>query len=307
MLRCYRLDMVQISDNTRGALLMMGSMAAFTVNDAFMKSLGGNVPLFQLVFLRGLCVTVLLFILCMALGQLRTGFSRLDWTLIAVRGVCEVVTAYLFITALFNMPIANVSAILQALPLTVSLAAGVFLGEALGWRRLTAILIGFIGVLLIVQPGGTGFNSYALWALAAVGVITIRDLAARKMSRDVPSVMAALVAGIMVTIAAGVASMLITWVPVTAMAGGQILAAAVFIIGGYVFSVSAMRVGDISAVAPFRYTSLLVALVIGVVFFGEFPNRLALIGAGIVVVTGLFTLYREGRLRKKARAAEVFK
>ncbi|WP_242650610.1 DMT family transporter [Cognatiyoonia koreensis] len=282
-------------------------MAAFTFNDAFMKALSGELPLFQAVFLRGLCVTLFLTILCAALGQLRLGFSRMDWWLIALRGLCEIAVAYLFITALFNMPIANVSAILQALPLTVSLAAALFFGEALGWRRLTAILIGFVGVVMIVQPGGEGFNIYALWVLAAVIGVTVRDLAARRMSRAVPSVMAALIAAVMVTVAAGVASAFIAWSPVTGASGIKVLAAAFFIIGGYVFSVSAMRIGDVSAVAPFRYTSLLVALVIGVVVFGELPNTIALVGAAIVVATGLFTLYREGRARRKIRAAEVFK
>jgi len=297
--------MVPISDNARGALFMMGSMTAFTLNDALMKLAGSTLPLFQSVFLRGLCVLVFLMILCLVMGQLRTDFSRKDWALICVRGICEVIVAYLFISALFNMPIANVSAILQALPLTVSLAAAIFLGEAMGWRRLLAILVGFVGVLLIVQPGGAGFNAYALYVVAAVFIVTLRDLAARKMSRDVPSTMAALVAGIIVTIAFGVASIFIDWAPVTPATWGLLIGAGLFIIGGYVFSVSAMRVGDISAVAPFRYTSLLVALIVGVVVFDEIPNPLALIGAAIVVATGLFTLYREGRMRK-ARAAEVF-
>jgi len=297
--------MILISDNTRGALFMMGSMAAFTLNDMFMKLAGANLPLFQAVFLRGICVVVLLALLCAALGQLQTGFSRKDWTLALVRGGCEIVTAYLFITALFNMPIANASAILQALPLMVSLAAALFLGEALGWRRISAILIGFVGVLMIIQPGTDGFNSYALWAVGAVFFVTIRDIAARQMSRDVPSTMAALIAATMVTVAAGIASAFIEWVPMSSPDTVSLALAAVFIIGGYVFSVAAMRVGDISAVAPFRYTSLLVALIIGVVVFGEWPNQLALVGAGIVVATGLFTLYREGRA-KRAQPTNVF-
>lgn len=300
------LKMMQISDNTRGALLMMGSMSAFTFNDAFMKTLAGDVPLFQAVFLRGLCVTALLGGLCVMLGQFRFGFSRKDWVLIGIRGIAEMIVVCLFITALFNMPIANASAILQALPLTVSLAAAVFFGEALGWRRLTAILVGFVGVLMIVQPGGSGFNVYALWVLAAVVFVTIRDLAARRMTRDVPSAMAAWIAGCMVTAISGIASMFVTWVPIDTMSGLSLLAAAAFIIGGYVFSVAAMRVGEISVVAPFRYTSLLVALVIGVVIFDELPNTLALCGAAIVVATGLFTLYREGRIRQQARAAQAF-
>lgn len=294
-----------MSDNARGALFMTGSMTAFTFNDVLMKLAGDSLPLFQAVFLRGLFVLVFLSILCVIMGQMRLDFGRKDWSLMLVRGLCEIIVAYLFISALFNMPIANVSAILQALPLTVSLAAAVFLGEALGWRRLLAILIGFCGVMLIVQPGGVGFNAYSLWVVAAVFIVTIRDLAARKMSRDVPSTMAALIAATLVTGAAGIGSAFIDWTPLNPLSWGYLLGAGLFIIGGYVFSVSAMRVGDISAVAPFRYTSLLVALVVGVLVFGDIPNRLALIGAAIVVLTGLFTLYREGRARK-ARAAQVF-
>ena len=289
---------MQLSDNMRGAILMMGSMTAFTLNDAFMKALGTTVPLFQAVFLRGVIVTVLLGLLCIALKQLHLRFSAKDWGLILIRGLCEIATAYLFISAIFNMPLANASAILQALPLTVSLAAAVFFGEALGWRRLTAIMIGLCGVLLIVQPGTDGFNAYSLWVVGAVGFVTIRDLAARRMSRAVPSVMAALVSAIMVATAAGVASAFTTWTPLTTVDWLGLVGAAVFIIGGYVFSVSAMRVGDISAVAPFRYTSLLVALLVGVLVFQEIPNTLAILGAVIVVVTGLFTLYREGRIKK---------
>lgn len=297
--------MIALSDNTRGALFMVGAMTCFTLNDVLMKLAGTSLPLFQAVFLRGLGVIVFLPVLALAMGQFRFDFGRRDWILIVVRGLSEIAAAYLFITALFNMRIANVTAILQALPLTVSLAAAIFLGEALGWRRMLAIVIGFFGVLLIVQPGGADFNIYSLWVIASVVVITIRDLAARQMSRSVPSTMIALMAAIMVTGAAGLASVFITWAPMTPLSLGYLGGAGLLVIGGYVFSVSAMRVGEISAVAPFRYSSLLVALVVGFLVFGDTPNTLALIGALIVVVTGLFTLYREARARK-AIAAKAF-
>lgn len=297
--------MAELTDNMRGALLMAGAMTAFTVNDAFMKGLSDELPLFQAVFLRGTGVVICLTVLCALLGQLRPRLSRFDWSMVIVRGLAEIAGAYLFVTALFNMPIANVSAILQALPLTVSLAAAVVLGETLGWRRLTAIVIGFVGVLLIVQPGGEAFNIYALWAIGAVIVVTIRDLAARRMSRAVPSVFAALVAAVIVTIGAGGGTLFSEWQTVTPFAGQQLAAACVFIIGGYICSVAAMRVGEISFVAPFRYTSLLVALLLGYVFFEELPNLLAIAGAVIVVGTGLFTLYREKRARRLG-PAQVF-
>ncbi len=296
-IRWYAVKMVQFSDNTRGALFMMGSMTAFTINDAFMKALSDELPLFQALFVRGLATVICLSVLCAVMGQLRFSLTRRDWGLLLLRAIGEVGGAYFFITALFHLPIANVSAILQALPLTVSLAAAVFLREALGWRRVTAICVGFCGVLLIVRPGGADFNIYSLYALAAVACVTLRDVVVRRLSPDVPSVLVALIAAIAVMVFGGFASLLIEWQPFTVKASLQLGGSALFIIFGYVFSVAAMRVGEIGFVAPFRYTSLLVALVLGVVVFGAWPSGLTLVGAFVVVATGLFTLYRERRLR----------
>ena len=293
--------MTALSDNLRGALIMVAAMCAFTVNDAFMKSLSGDMPLFQAIFFRGLAATVFLVILCRIMGHLRFGFSGADWLMVLVRTLGEVGGTYFFLTALFHMPIANVSAILQVLPLSVSLAAAVFLREPLGWRRMTAIVIGFGGVLLIIQPGGADFSAYSLYALAAVVCVTVRDVAVRRMSRDVPSVFVALIAGVGVTVLGGIGSLFITWVPFTPALTLQLGGASLFLIIGYIASVAAMRVGEIAFVAPFRYSSLLVALIVGVIIFGEWPNTLALAGGALVVATGLFTLYRETRLKRPIR------
>lgn len=278
---------------------MAGAMTAFTVNDAFLKALSDELPLFQALTLRGIGLIACLFALSAALGQLRFDLGSQNWKLILTRSGAEVLAAYFFLTALFNMPIANVTAILQSLPLTVTLAGALFLGEALGWRRMLAILIGFAGVLLIVQPGGAGFNSYALYVLAAVACVTVRDLVVRRMSSEVPSIMVALVAAIAVTSAAALASLFIDWVPVSPKAGLQLAASTLFIVGGYICSVTAMRHGELSFVAPFRYTALLVALILGWAVFDEFPGALTLTGAAIVVATGLFTLWREAKLARK--------
>ena len=290
-----------LSDNIRGALIMVGAMCAFTFNDAFMKSLSDELPLFQAVFFRGLAAVVFLTILCRLLGQLRFDFPARDWWLVALRTAGEVGGTYFFLTALFHMPIANVSAILQALPLSVSLAAALFLREPLGWRRMTAIVIGFAGVLLIIQPGGADFSSYSLYALASVACVTLRDVAVRRLSRAVPSVFVALVAAVGVTMLGAIGSLFIEWAAFTTKSALQLTGASLFLIVGYICSVAAMRVGEIAFVAPFRYSSLLVALILGVVIFGEWPNALALTGATLVVATGLFTLYRETKLKRLAR------
>ena len=276
---------------------MTGGMCAFTVNDAFMKSLSGDIPLFQAVLLRGIVAIICLTIMCRVMDQLHFNLPRRDWGLILLRTLGEVGGTYFFLTALFHMPIANVSAILQALPLAVSLAATLFLGEALGWRRFAAIAIGFAGVVLIIQPGGADFSSYSIYALIAVACITLRDLAVRRMSVQVPVVFVALIAAIGVTALGAIGSLFITWQPMSATSAMQIGGATICLIFGYIFSVSAMRSGEISFVAPFRYTSLLVALILGMAVFNEWPNVLTVLGASIVVATGLFTLWRERRLR----------
>jgi S-adenosylmethionine uptake transporter len=289
------------SDNIRGALIMMGAMCAYTFNDAFMKALADEIPLFQAIFFRGVAAVVFLTVMCRMLGQLRFDLSVHDWRMILIRTAGEVGGTYFFLTALFNMPIANVSAILQALPLAVSLAAALFLAEPLGWRRLTAIAVGFAGVLLIIQPGGADFSSYSLYALCAVACVTLRDIAVRRMSRSVPSVFVALIAAVGVTTLGAVGSFWTQWQPFSATSAFQLAGATSFLIFGYIASVNAMRFGEISFVAPFRYASLLVALVLGVMIFDEWPNTLALVGAIVVVATGLFTLYRETKLKKPAQ------
>ncbi|MBT8410823.1 MAG: DMT family transporter, partial [Octadecabacter sp.] len=282
-----------LSDNMRAALFMMTSMTAFTVNDTFMKLASPDVPFFQAITLRGMMITVGLLVLAYLRGQLRYRPNRRDWGLISLRTVAEAVGTVFFLTALFRMPIANLSAILQALPLTVTLAAAVFFKEPVGWRRLTAILIGFAGVVMIVQPGTDGFTIYSVFGIGAVVAVTVRDLGSRRLSREIPSGVVALAAAIGVTLMAAIAGAGTAWVKPPAVAMAELVAAAVALVIGYVCAVSAMRTGDIGFVAPFRYMSLLVALVLGWFVFDEWPNALTLAGAMLVVATGLFTLYRE--------------
>lgn len=286
----------------RGALFMMASMTAFTVNDAFMKALGDAVPLMQAISLRGLGASVLVLALTWGMGQLVWHLPRREWLLLFIRSMAEIVGAWTFLTALNNMPIADVSAILQALPLTITLAGALILGETVGWRRMVAILIGFGGVVLIVRPTGEGFTIFAVYVLLCVVCVTVRDLVSRRLHPATPSLMAALTSAIGVTIFALIGSLFVDWQPLTWETGGQLTGSMLFLIGGLIFSVLAVRVGDISFVAPFRYTSLLVAILIGIFVFDTVPDGLTWVGACIVVATGLFTLYRERRLRL-ARAA----
>jgi S-adenosylmethionine uptake transporter len=289
-----------MTDNLRGALLMTGSMTAFTVNDAFMKLLSEDLPFFQLLFVRSVAVAVLIGVMAWRANAFARRLSPQDKKLVAIRSLAEIGAAYFFLNALFNLPIANVTAILQALPLTVALGAALVLREHVGWRRFLAIGIGFGGVLLIVRPTGDGFTLYSVYALLSVVCVTVRDLAARKLSRDVPSLLVALAAVLGVLAFSVVGAAFVEWQPMDGRDSVLMVFAVLAIIGGYLFSVMAMRVGEIGAVAPFRYTSLLAALVIGLLVFGEWPDMLTQIGALIVVATGLFTLWRERNTARKA-------
>lgn len=296
--------MAALSDNARGAVLMMVGMAAFTSNDALMKLVLVDLPLFQALFLRGISVSIFFALLAWWMGVLHPErLPRADRVLILVRTLAEAFAAFFFFTALVSMSLANATAILQAVPLTITLGAALFLGEAVGWRRILAILVGFTGVMLIVRPGTDAFDVAAIWALLSVACVTLRDLVTRRMSSSAPSVLVAFAAAIGVTMLAGIASVSDTWVMPEARVVGLLFGAKVFIVFGYLLSVMAVRVGEMGHVAPFRYTGLLWALVLGFVVFGDWPDGVTLVGAGLVVATGLYTFARERRLQRSTAQA----
>ena len=254
-------------------------------------------PLLQAVFLRGLIATILIGALAWRAGALRYRPGRRDRRLIGLRSVGEIGGTVCFLLALFNMPIANATAILQSLPLAVTLAAAVFFGEPVGWRRYLAIAIGFLGVLIIVRPGSERFNAYALWALAAIGFIVARDLSTRRMSPGTPALAVVFVTSLGPDRRRRGSPPLATdWEPLGLRHLAVLAVAAVCLLVGYVAAFVAMRGGEIGFVQPFRYTLLLWAMLLGIVMFGEWPDAWMLTGSAIVVATGLFTFYRERRL-----------
>lgn len=290
-----------ISDNLRGALYMNVAMAAFTLNDTAMKAATQTMPLFEAIALRGLITTIGLIVLGLMIGGLHLRIAAPDRPVVVLRSVAEIGGTVLFLSALMHMPLANLSAILQALPLAVTLAAALIFRETIGWRRLSAILIGFIGVLIIIRPGPDGFDMWSLMGLGAVLCVVVRDLATRKLSRATPSVTVAVWASASVMLMGAIAAFFDGWQRIELTEALIVVAASVALLFGYMFSIMVMRVGDIGFVAPFRYTALLWALLLGWLIFGTLPDTLTLIGAGIVVATGLFTLIRTSQLRNQGQ------
>ena len=276
------------------------AMAAFTLNDTGMKAVTQTLPLFEAITLRGVSTSILLFILGLATGGLRFRLQRRDTGLLAIRTLAEIAATVAFLGALVHMPLANLSAVMQFTPLAVTLAAAVVFRERIGWRRLSAIGIGFLGVLLIIRPGAKGFDIWALVGVASVLCVVVRDLSTRKFGLGVPTATVALSAALGVT-ALGIAGVAIQgWQGPNLRELLTVFGSSVALVAGYLSGVQAMRVGDIGFIAPFRYTSLLWAIALGWLVFGTLPDALTLAGAAVVIATGLFALLRERKLAQDA-------
>jgi drug/metabolite transporter (DMT)-like permease len=271
-------------------------MAAFTINDACMKRVTETLPLFEAIALRGGLVTAALLGLALAQGALRRGpVSGADRSMLALRTLAEVGATILFLAALMRMSLANLSAVMQVLPLAVTFAAVLIHREPIGGARLAAVLTGFLGVLIIIRPGTDGFDAWSLLGLGSVACVVVRDLATRRFSAGMPSVLVALAGSAAVALAGLAGALAGGWHAPDATEALLIAAAAAALVAGYLYSVMVMRVGDIGFVAPFRYTALVWAIGLGWLVFGSLPDAATLAGAGLVIATGLATLWGEGR------------
>ncbi|WP_299374577.1 DMT family transporter [uncultured Tateyamaria sp.] len=290
-------------DNLRGATIMVLAMLGFAVEDAVIKLLAGAMPLGQVIGFLGLGGAAVFAILCRMQGQ-----SLWDRAFLAppilLRNLAELIGTLGFVTAIALIPLSTASAILQAAPLLVTLGAALFLGEDVGWRRWAAILTGFVGVLLIIRPGTQGFDWLSLFAVQGVVGLAIRDLATRRVKPVVSSLQLSFMAFLMLVPASAILLYAGGIVPITpTVAQTMYLIAAVFIGALSYYGITyAMRIGEIGFVTPFRYSRMIFALIIGVTFFGETPGLLTLIGAAIIILSGLYTLWREQIVKRGAAA-----
>jgi len=306
-IRKTRISLSGMSDNNRGALFMILAMAGYVLNDSMMKLSSDEMGIFQAIFIRGFFVTVFMAGLSHHQGSSLNPFRHMS-PVILLRVLAEIVGTACFLIAITKLPITNASAILQATPFVLTLAAAIFLREKVGWQRYLAIIVGFIGVIIIVRPGVEGFNVYSLLVLATVFTVVIRDLATQKVPADIPTAYLAYITAIFITVMGGIVSAIgaVTnispWIPLSFSNIALLLGAAAFLIIGYICGIMTMRVGEVSFIAPFRYTVLIWAIVIGIVVFGDIPDALTLLGCVIVVVAGVFSFYRERYVLRKMQA-----
>ena len=289
---------MRLNENLLGAALMTCCVLAYVLNDAVMKLLFADIDFFQAIFLRGLVSLPPLLVLALMTKTLLQKYSAKNQRFMIIRILAEIGTTVTFLTALKHMPLANVTAILQSLPLAITMAAAIFLGEPVGWRRWSAICLGFTGVLIIIRPGLAGFNSYSLLALAAVLLLTVREISTRQLDNKIPTVTVALSTTLGITAFAALMLIGNEWAGINFVSWSLILAAAAAVTVATLLSVVAMRTGDIGFVSPFRYTSLIGAIGLGILLFGEWPDGMTLLGAVIIAFAGVYSLYREQLFNK---------
>ena len=288
-------------NNINAILLVVCAMAAFTVEDAFIKHLSGVMPVGQILLLLGLGTCAIFAVAARLQGQRL--FAPAAWRgPFLMRMLTEGGAAMAFTTSLSLVDLSVVAAVFQVTPLAITLGAALFLGEAVGWRRWSAIVVGFMGVLLIIRPGLDGFEPAALLVLVAVVCVAARDLITRRMDVTVSSVVISF-QGFAASVLAG---------PILLLSSGRGLVAldawhSLLVLGTMIFSalgyygiVAAMRMGEASVVTPFRYTRLLFSILAGVLVFRERPDLLTLGGAGLIIATGLYTVLRERKLARRA-------
>ena len=292
--------MLRLPKNTalRAGLLMVCAMGSFVCNDTIVKIVGAHLPVGELIALRGVMAIAILTAIC-AWNGLLGDIPKIRQKNVLMRSTCDLFATISFVTALVHMPIANLTSVMQAVPLAVALLSMLFLGEEVGWRRMIAIVGGFIGVLLIVKPSVSNVSVYEVLALAIVLFVAVRDLLTKTIPARIPVFVIALANAGFVTVG-GAALMLFQGAQrPEAWEVGLLALAACFLSAGYLLMVATLRLGELTGTAPFRYSVMVFAIISGVVVFGEFPDWIAILGMVLIVVCGLYAAHREA-MRSRA-------
>ncbi|MBT8155235.1 DMT family transporter [Epibacterium ulvae] len=285
--------------NIHGILFVLLAMVCFTLEDMFIKALSGGLEVGQILFLIGLGGSSIFLLI--SRFQKHNLFMTQAWTpLFIMRAATEALSAISYGTALSLVEISTVAAVFQATPLVITMGAALFLGEQVGWRRWTAIMVGFIGVIMIIRPGVSGFQPSSLLVLLAVLGVAARDLMTRKLNIEVPTAVISFQAFATV-VPSGLLLMWwkgAGWVTPVATDWSMIAGAVMFGVCGYYAIVIAMRIGDAAVVTPFRYTRLLFSILVGAIVFAERPDLWTLAGSTLVIGSGLYTFLRERRIQR---------
>jgi drug/metabolite transporter (DMT)-like permease len=285
------------SHNVRGILAMLASTAVFVLNDTLLKIATEALPTGEAIFLRGVFTTLF----CVALFARHGSPAALHYVVSARnvgRAIAEVGSTLFFLNALARMPIGDATAILQFTPLAITAGAALFLSEKVGWRRWLATGVGLVGVLIIVRPGGAAFNPFSILALLSILFGVARDLLTRGMDHRVPSLLIAGTSSAAVTLASLGFAAFEAWSWPSSTPLILLIGSATALVAGQYWLITAMRTGEIAAVAPFRYSVILWAVLAGYLVWREVPDAASWIGIAVVTGAGIYTFLREQRLAR---------
>ncbi|MDP2330905.1 MAG: DMT family transporter [Reyranella sp.] len=284
-------------DNTRGILAMSAAVVVFIFNDALIKLAAETVPGVQAIGVRGVFATMWC-LLALAMSGAWRQLGGVVHPHVLLRGVLEAAAAIIYLIALFHIQFAIATAINLSTPLIFTALAVLLLKERVRWRRWTAVIVGFLGVLLVIQPRPGDIDAWAWVVLLATVIGAFRDILSRYLPATVPTLVVSFASAAGVALAGCAWTFVEGWQPMTAREIGLLVASSALLAAGYQFLVLALRSGgEFSVIGSFRYASILWALGIGYVVWGDVPNALALFGIVVIVGSGLYILHRE-RVRR---------
>jgi drug/metabolite transporter (DMT)-like permease len=297
------------ADNLRAAGMVALTMSFFAISDTLVKTLFDRLPVGQVLGLRGSLIMLLLLAI-LAVRRRRLVLAHLVDRIAMLRALSEIAVAFAFFKSLQLMPLADATVLLFAAPIIMTVASTLLLGEKVGPRRWTAVLLGFLGVLLVAGPGGGTLGWTALLPLAAAVLVAGRDLITRYVPPGHDSTTVALTTAIAVTIGGwlslpmGALGLAGAWVWPTLQEWLVITSSAIIIGIAYNTVVIGYRLGEASFLAPFRYTSIPLAILLSWTVFGDVPSVTMLAGASIITASGIFIFVRERQLARRAQLAE---
>ncbi|TGQ47630.1 DMT family transporter [Mesorhizobium sp. M00.F.Ca.ET.216.01.1.1] len=282
----------------RGPLFMIVSTGSYVVNDTMMKLATVGLPPYEVLFLRGVAATLWGVPLLFVLGYGKQIPLILDWKVLR-RNLLELAAILCYVVALANMQIADSTALGQITPLLMLVGASILFRERIGGLRMALIGLSFVGAVMVAQPTMQGISIYAVLALGNAALSAARDIAGRKVAADVPGMIVAISAVVVVLIGAGIAHLVSEqWVMPEAHHLLLMSGAGLFLIFGHFFIFMAYRVGPTGVVAPFYYCFTVWAVISGLVVFQQFPNALAISGILLVVASGLTIVSLDERKRR---------
>lgn len=281
--------------NLRGIIYMLVGAGSFVLNDSMMKLVMAHAPPYQTLFLRGIFATLWAIPFLTALGHWKDLPKAMNRFVFA-RGLLEVMAIMTFILALANAPLGHVTAIFQTLPMLILVGMAVFHRERIDGLRWALVVAGFVGALLVAQPGFGSTSPFALLAFATAFFAALRDLIGRRIPATTPVLVSTFVTNFLVMTAAAAAGLTFeTWVMPTAGNYLMLAGTGLLVTIGHMFTFLAFKHAQAQAVAPFYYSFMVWAVALGFVVFGDVPNTLAIFGMLLILLSGLAVIYLERR------------